>query len=78
MPIIFLSFLLCCCFKKTGRKENGCYERKANLATSLASPLGEEGHGVAQGCTTLLVEKTLYANLTAKRQPSRRLVFSNL
>ena len=42
MAIIFLSFLLCCCFKKTGRKGNGCYERKANLATSpLVSPWGE-------------------------------------
>ena len=45
MAIIFLSFLLCCCFEKTGRKENGCYERKANLATSLASPLGGKGTG---------------------------------
>ena len=54
---------------------NGSTEQ---YVTPLASPLGEEGHEVAQGCTTLLVEKTLYVNLTAKRQPSRRLVFSNL
>ena len=42
---------------------------------ALASPLGEEGHEVAQGCTTLQVELILYAALTANRQPSRRLVF---
>ena len=43
---------------------------------ALASPLGEEGHEVAQGCTTLQAEKTLYASLTANRQPSSRLVFT--
>ena len=40
-------------------------------------PPGEEGHEVAQGCTTLPVEKILYANLTAKWRPSRRLVFTD-
>ena len=43
---------------------------------SLASPLGEEGHVVAQGCTTLQAGLRLYAALTANRQPSRRLVFT--
>ena len=32
---------------------------------------GEEGHEVAKGCTTLQAKKTLYAVLTANRQPSR-------
>ena len=46
MAIIFLSFLLCCCFKKTGRKGNGCYERKANPVTSPLFPL--EGNAAQQ------------------------------
>ena len=49
-------------------------DTKDNPVTSLASPCGEEGHEVAQGCTTLQVEKIL----TAKRQPSRRLVVTDI
>ena len=45
---------------------------------ALASPLGEEGHEVAKGCTTLQAGLTLYAALTANRQPSRRLVFNSI
>ena len=52
--------------------------RKGKSRNALASPLGEEGHEVAQGCTTLQVELILYAALTANRQPSCRLVFNSI
>ena len=51
--------------------------REGKSRNALASPLGEEGHEVAQGCTTLQAELILYAALTANRQPSRRLVFND-
>ena len=51
------------------------WRHKGESRNVLASPLGEEGHEVAQGCTTLQAGLILYADLTAKRQPSRRLVF---
>ena len=52
-------------------------KEKANPVTSPPCfPLGGMLRS-SKGCTTLQVEKTLYANLTAKRQPSRRLVFTD-
>ena len=52
--------------------------REGKSRNVLASPLGEEGHEVAQGCTTLQAGLILSAALTANRQPSRRFLFNSI
>ena len=41
---------------------------KANPVTPLASPLGEEGHEVAKGCTRVRMIMTLDMDVTAERR----------
>ena len=41
---------------------------KVNPVTPLASPLGEEGHEVAKGCTRVRMNMTLDVDVTAERR----------
>ena len=44
------------------------YDTESKSRNVLASPLGEEGHEVAKGCTRVRMIMTLDMNVTAERR----------